>query len=245
MSLDNRFQRTFELALELFSQFLRSPVAVGWRSVSLSACLGLSLMAVVDAKEPANATDESEVLFVRRIEPLLREKCFGCHGQDPELIEGAIDFRAIEPLIAGGDSGEPGIVLGKPDESSIYLAAARGEEEFSAMPPKESEALSKEQLTWLKRWIETGAKWPTKERTKTIETEYAEAWSAEDGVIVATAGGLDSSWTNRRYDPAGLWAYQPVKQAEIRVDQKSSVDHFILDAMPEGLDLRRERTGEP
>jgi hypothetical protein len=55
------------------------------------------------ADEPA-VSDESEVLFVRRISPLLREKCLGCHGQDAELIEGSIDFRSIEPLTAGGDS---------------------------------------------------------------------------------------------------------------------------------------------
>jgi hypothetical protein len=190
--------------------------------------------------------DESEILFVRRIEPLLREKCLGCHGRDPSIIEGSLDFRAIKPLSAGGESGEAGIVPGKPNESSIYLAALRNEEMFSAMPPKESEQLNQEELGWLRRWIETGASWPTQERAQTIETEHAEAWSIEDGVIVKTSGGLDSRWTQRRYDPAGLWAYQPLKTGRTRhhvndpnrdhsPKYRTHVDTFIREAMPDGL----------
>ncbi|QDS88047.1 Planctomycete cytochrome C [Rosistilla ulvae] len=216
----------------------------------------LALLAILltSGIAPASAADkpnkelsgESEVLFVRRIAPMFREKCLGCHGQDPEAIEGGIDFRAIAPLLAGGDSGEAGIVPGQPNASSIYLAAARGEDAFSAMPPKESEALSDEQLRWLGRWIETGAHWPADERTLAIETEYADAWSSEDGVKVNTSGGLDSNWTNRRYDPAGLWAYQPVKgrlslhesaanAAHSGGAKRGDVDHFIDDAMPDGI----------
>ncbi len=187
------------------------------------------------ADEPATRAAESEVLFVRRIAPLLREKCLGCHGQDPESIEGGIDFRAIKPLTAGGDSGEAGIVPGHPQQSSVYLAALRSDETFSAMPPKQSEALNPEQLAWLKRWIETGARWPSASRTQAIEAEYAEQWTVEDGVPVATSGGLDGSWTNRRYDPAGLWAYQPVKTVQPSAGPPAAVDAFILEAMPEGL----------
>ncbi|QDV67885.1 Planctomycete cytochrome C [Rosistilla carotiformis] len=194
-------------------------------------------------KPPEVLAGESEVLFVRRIAPMFREKCLGCHGQDPEAIEGGIDFRAIAPLMAGGDSGAAGISPGKPEASAIYLAAAREEETFSAMPPKESEALSDEQLRWLGRWIETGARWPSDERALAIEAEYADTWSAEDGVKVKTSGGLDTNWTNRRYDPAGLWAYQPVAAPVWRDNNEEAfptakgdqVDHFIDLAMPDGI----------
>lgn len=236
--------------------------SLGFRAGIAVCCVAISAVA-----DEQRTSDESEVLFVRRVAPLFREKCLGCHGQDPELIEGSIDFRFIESLTVGGDSGEAGIVPGKPNESSIYLAAARGEETFSAMPPKESEALGKEQLEWLRRWIETGAKWPTDERVKKIQTEYADAWSVEDGVTVKTSGGLDGSWTNRRYDPAGLWAYQPLKAPNITLPVQNSdapvlgapsqsatasdpaanargtqttsnaIDILIQDAMPEGLGI--------
>ncbi len=186
------------------------------------------------AAESVESFDESEVLYVRRIEPLFREKCLGCHGNDPDDIQGGIDLASWQSVIEGGDSGRAGAIAGNPEESSILLAAVRGEDEFSAMPPKESEALTETQLLALRRWIETGAKWPTAEQTEAIQKYYADQWSAEDGVVVPTSGGLDESWTNRRYDPAGLWAYSPV--APPKVDTENNpIDELIGRAMPPGL----------
>ena len=253
MCFVNKLKLAVKLKLGFLPHPLRVSTADGMRGSSTAlSLLVLMLMcstAKIAAEEASSEYDKSEVLFVRRIAPLFREKCLGCHGQDPDLIEGNIDFRTLEPLTAGGDSGEAGIVPGKPSESSIYLAAERGENEFSAMPPKESETLSKEELSRLKRWIESGAKWPSGKRTKAIETEYADEWSAEDGVVVETSGGLDGSWTNRRYDPAGLWAYQPVRGIGFQtVDSKSrddrlgdyparTIDVLIEGAIPDGLDV--------
>lgn len=141
-------------------------------------------------------------------------------------------------MTRGGESGELGLVPGKPEESSIFLAAARGEESFSAMPPKDAERLSKEQLSWLREWIATGARWPAKERTSEIEKEYAEKWSVEDGIPMATSGGLSDDWTNRKYDPAGLWAYRPVQKIGVSKAGKNGlnpIDVLIAEAMPEGL----------
>ena len=64
-----------------------------------------------------STSDDSEILFVRRIAPLLREKCLGCHGNDPQEIEGSLDVRSLAGLLTGGDSNEPSIVAGKPDKS--------------------------------------------------------------------------------------------------------------------------------
>ncbi len=64
------------------------------------------------ADESKFAEVDSETLFVRRIGPLLREKCLGCHGETPSRFEGAIDVRSRESLFAGGDSGTHAIVPG-------------------------------------------------------------------------------------------------------------------------------------
>jgi hypothetical protein len=180
---------------------------------------------------------DSEILFVRRIAPLLREKCVACHGDKANEIEGGLDVRSLELLTAGGDSEEPGIVPGKPEASSIYLAAERGEESFSAMPPKEAEKLGEEQLAWLHEWIKSGAKWPSKHRQEAIHKKYAEAWSVTDGINVETSGGLSPDWTNRKYDSAGLWAYQPVRDINVSVGatNRNAIDVLIEDALPEGL----------
>ncbi|MEM7316265.1 MAG: DUF1549 domain-containing protein, partial [Planctomycetota bacterium] len=186
--------------------------------------------------DSAPTTNDSEVLFVRRIEPLLREKCLGCHGSDPNELEGSLDLRSSDGLLAGGDSGSPSILPGKPDSSPLYLAAGRDSDEWSAMPPKEAERLSKEQLKWLKDWIESGAAWPDAERQQQIESRYAQEWSTEDGIPVKTSGGLDQAWTDRRYDPAALWAYQPISKPVVATD-KNPIDALINQSSPKGLDV--------
>ncbi|MBC7965021.1 MAG: DUF1549 domain-containing protein, partial [Fuerstia sp.] len=192
----------------------------------------------VPADESASARVESETLFVRRISPLLREKCVGCHGSTPDKIEGSLDVSSLETLRVGGESGEPAVVSGKPDVSPLYLAATRTSDVWSAMPPKESEQLTAEQLKWLREWIASGAEWPSPERRLAIESEYAKKWSAEDGVVAATSGGLSPDWTNRKYDPAGLWAYQPVQKPSVEdpgSTGKSVIDVLIDELLPSGL----------
>ena len=99
----------------------------------LFCCLSTSLIA-----DDSIDFDDSEILYARRIAPLIREKCLACHGGSPDEIEGGFDVRSLQSMLTGGDSEEPGIVVGKPEQSSLYLAAVRGEVTFSAMPPKDA-----------------------------------------------------------------------------------------------------------
>lgn len=200
------------------------------RNARIYACLlffGLSLPAISD--DGTTDYDMGEMLFARRIAPLLREKCVACHGEKPDEIEGGMDLRSLETTTIGGDSEELGIVPGKPEKSSIYLAAERGEETFSAMPPKEAEKLSEQQLAWLREWIQAGAKWPSRERQDAILATYVEEWSAEDGVSLETSGGLSSDWTNRKYAPSGLWAYQPIQKYQHDAPASESADETRSD----------------
>ncbi|QEG41692.1 PSD1 and planctomycete cytochrome C domain-containing protein [Roseimaritima ulvae] len=185
--------------------------------------------------EDALPADHSEILFARRIAPLLREKCAACHGQQADEIEGGLDVTSLETLTAGGDSAAPGIVPGDPQRSSIYLAALREDADFSAMPPKQAERLSEEQLRWLADWIRSGAAWPSEQRQEAIQRAYASAWSVEDGVRVATSGGLSPAWTNRRYDPQDLWAYQPLRPLEVSEGDRAEIDVLIDEALPAEL----------
>ncbi|MCA9132831.1 MAG: PSD1 domain-containing protein, partial [Planctomycetales bacterium] len=177
---------------------------------------------------------DSELLFVRRIAPLLREKCLGCHGNGPEAIEGSLDLRSLDGLLAGGDSEQPSVVAGSPEQSPLYLAAARQSDDWSEMPPKKAEQLSSEQLQWLQDWITAGAAWPEKARSQEIEKQYAQAWSATDGITVQTSGGLDPEWTNRKYAAEALWAYQPISSTSVSGEQ-NPIDELLQAALPHGL----------
>ncbi|MEO0477692.1 MAG: c-type cytochrome domain-containing protein, partial [Planctomycetota bacterium] len=81
--------------------------------------LGLTPNANADPVQPS----ESEVLFTRYIVPMFNESCLACHGKDPDKLKGELDMRDLKGLVKGGLSEEPAIVMGKPKESPLFLAA--------------------------------------------------------------------------------------------------------------------------
>ena len=166
----------------------------------------------------ALADEPGELLFVRRIQPLFAEKCLACHGRDPAKIKGGFDMRSPEDIQRGGDSGKPGLIPGRPDESPMILAARRAHDDWEPMPPKEADRLNAEQVGWLEMWIRSGAPWPDEERTAAIVKANEAKWAEEDGVVMPTSGGLSPEWTARRYKLEGMWAYHPVKKPALPAD---------------------------
>ncbi len=187
----------------------------------------------------AAETEQGELLFVRRVWPLLQEKCVACHGRDRKGIEGGLDLTARAGLLQGGDSGEAGVLPGKPDLSPLYLAARRDAEDWSAMPPKEAERLTAEQLAWLHEWIAAGAPWPDADRQARIVAAHGADWSAEDGVSVPTSGGLSREWTERKYKPESLWAYQPLRHPQPTPAEADlhPIDALLKRQVPDDLSL--------
>lgn len=179
------------------------------------------------------ADPHAEQLFVRRIAPLLAEKCVGCHGRDK--TEGGLDLGSRLSAMRGGDSGVATIVESRPEESPLLLAVSRSDANWSAMPPKEADQLSTEQIGWLKSWIAEGAPWPDVARQKQIALANSERWSREDGTTVNTSGGQSAEWSNRRYLPGSLWGYQPVRKPDLAVTKR---DHPV----PHPIDLLLART---
>jgi mono/diheme cytochrome c family protein len=203
----------------------------------LSATWMGSLCAQEPAENIAEKSEQAEQLFVRRVLPLLSARCLACHGADREKMEGSLDLTTEAGALRGGDSGETALVRGKPDKSPLLLAASRTSDDWSAMPPKEAEKLSAEQLAWLREWIAGGAPWPSAERQAQIAKSNADRWSVEDGVPVATSGGLSADWTSRKYKPDGLWAYQTLKMPEVPAGEPAAnpIDRFLAARMSKGL----------
>lgn len=181
--------------------------------------------------------NSAEQLFVRRIIPLFAEKCLACHGQDEDKIKGDLDMRTLAAVLKGGDSDQPALVPGQPEQSPLYLAATRTHDDWEAMPPKEADRLYDEQIGWLRDWIAGGAPWPDEARARTIAQANEAQWSAEDGVVMKTAGALSPEWASRRYKPEGLWGYQSVKKPEIRSPKSDHpVDALLALHLPDGLE---------
>lgn len=97
--------------------------------------------------------DDSEQLFSHRIALILSERCANCHNA--ENAKGGLDLTSRESLLKGGESG-PAVVPGKVDESWLLDMVTGDEPEM----PKNAKPLTPDQLADLRKWIESGAKWP-------------------------------------------------------------------------------------
>ncbi len=173
-------------------------------------------------------TDESAARsFSLKVLPLLKEKCFACHGNDPTKIKGDLNMLSRKGLLKGGENSDKVLVPGKADASSMFAAVTWTDGDLE-MPPKENDRLTKEQIELIRAWINAGAPWPSEEeQNRVLEAERAVVLN-EDGLIVKTSGGLADAWTYRRYKPEDIWAFLPVKKPPISGPKTANpIDHFI------------------
>jgi len=183
--------------------------------------------------ELSEDVSEGEMLFALDVKPILATKCFSCHGDDPEKIEGGLDMTTREGLLKGGESFDDVLIPGN-SEFSFIMEAVSWEDPDYEMPPKESDRLTEVQIWSIRDWIKKGAPWLDDDRVAAIRDEYAE------GVIVQTSGALSEDWANRRYKEQDLWAYQPITNPAIP-KTKSGAYHPI-DAF---IDYKLEISGIP
>jgi len=121
--------------------------------IFLFALAGLAAWSQAVGAPPA---DEPPVDFRRDIEPLLRARCFECHG--PTDREGGLALTSRRAALVPTDSGHTAIVPGQPDKSEIIRRVISTDDE-EQMPP-EGTRLTLKETQLLKRWIEQGARWP-------------------------------------------------------------------------------------
>ena len=196
-----------------FAPRLGGSAALSSGVVPVVLLLILTAIGRLGAQVPAGSP--AELLFVRRVSPLLAQRCLACHGQDAAQIKGGLDLRSRQGLLKGGESGQASLHPKHPLQSPLWLAASRQhEEQWSAMPPKQADALKPEELSWLEQWLKAGAPWPEAERAQALAKAHEQAWSQEDGVRVKTLGGLSAAWRERKYALDALWAYQPLRAAK-------------------------------
>ncbi len=107
-----------------------------------------------DLPEPAATT----VDFAAEIQPILRARCYDCHG--PEGQESNLRLDRRDNLLEGGDSGEPALVVGNSRKSLLIRRVAGLDEDI--MPP-DGPRLTRQQIALFRAWIDQGAKMPAAE----------------------------------------------------------------------------------
>ncbi len=95
------------------------------------------------------SVEAEEIRYNRDIRPILSDKCFFCHGPDPETREG--DLR----LDVESAAKELAIIPGNAEKSEFIYRITDPED---PMPPEKShKELSKKEVELLTRWIQEGA----------------------------------------------------------------------------------------
>lgn len=127
---------------------MRRMVSVVARVVALVVCAaGLASFGGGFAQAATAPDFESEVL------PVLKSRCFACHG--PLRQRGNLRLDSRPAMLIGGGRGAA-IVPGDA-EASLLVAAIRREDELEMPPPR---ALEEAERALLESWIDAGAEWP-------------------------------------------------------------------------------------
>ncbi|WP_411846467.1 PSD1 and planctomycete cytochrome C domain-containing protein [Roseibacillus persicicus] len=159
------------------------------------------------------ASDRDQ-FFIETIAPILQTACYDCHSHVGEEAKGGLVVDSLAGLLKGGDSGAA-IVPGDPKASGLIKAVSRKDKE-TQMPPKDSSALSKEEVAHLTKWVADGAHWPESART------------APEPLSEAEKG-------------ASHWAYQPLAKVEVPKLKspvweqwaRTDIDRFIASKLEE------------
>jgi len=93
--------------------------------------------------------------FNSEIRPILNERCVTCHGGVKTQADLNLQFRNL--ALVGGESGNPAIVPG--DASASEMIRKVSHSNPSDRMPKDDDPLTEEEITSLKKWINSGAEW--------------------------------------------------------------------------------------
>lgn len=102
---------------------------------------------------------DTAVEFDRDVRPILSDYCYPCHGPDGETRKADLRLDIREGAFADR-GGEPILVAGDP-KSELLRRLSTPELEDRMPPPSTGRSLGAEQISVLKRWVESGARWET------------------------------------------------------------------------------------
>ncbi len=178
------------------------------RTLLASGVIGSWLALTATAAEPVD--------YLREIKPILKERCFACHGALKQQSKLRLDTGAS--IRQGGDSG-PAVVGGK--QASNPLIERITSNDASIRMPSEGKPLTAEQIALIKTWIEQGALSPDNEQP---EQDPREHWAFKKPVRPAVPEISNSK----------------SQISNLNSDLQNAVDAFVLEKLAE-----RDLTSRP
>src|SRR5262245_177038 len=171
------------------------------RRVLLASALLAANWPLLTAAEPPKDSKEqkepAEVSYSRDVRPIFQQHCQGCH--QPAKAQGGYVMTSHAALLKKGDSDEPGVVPGKPDESTVVHQITPQNDKPPAMP-RNREPLTDFQVNLIKKWIAQGATddTPPSARAPVVDAEHPPTYVlppvitaldySPDGSLLAVSG---------------------------------------------------------
>lgn len=168
--------------------------------VNQTALFWLGVALIITSLQTASFGQDSDsepsekISFATQVRPLLAANCFGCH--QGKIDRGKYVMTNFTGMLAGGESGEPAIVPGKPQESRL-IAVCTSQDGTAEMPPN-AEPLSSKDLEIISQWIKEGALNDYSKPTSNFSNESPPVYSrlpmvttldfSPDGTLLAVSG---------------------------------------------------------
>jgi uncharacterized protein DUF1553/uncharacterized protein DUF1549/cytochrome c len=95
------------------------------------------------------------------IKPILSDRCFKCHGPDPNNRKAnlRLDIEASAYAALKDNPTAHSIVPGNPDQSELVKRILSTDPQYMMPPPESNLTLNDEERSLLKRWVEQGGKY--------------------------------------------------------------------------------------
>jgi hypothetical protein len=156
-----------------------------------------SIAAAIDRVSTASAEESkpSPVDFVRDIQPILAAHCHKCHGATQQ--EGGLRLITRDAALAGGDSGQKGIVPGDPTASRLVKVINGTDDELVMPPEDEANPLRPDQVELIARWVREGANWPAGSGASDAKSDH---WAFKKPMMHSLPTVRDRAWPRRPLD---------------------------------------------
>jgi mono/diheme cytochrome c family protein len=160
--------------------------------------------------------------FEQKIRPVLVEHCYSCHSAEAKKLKGNLYLDSKAGWEKGGDSGEPAIIPGKPDESLLIRTVQHLEADME-MPPKKPK-LPDAVIADLVTWVKMGAPDP-RDGAKIEAKRGDKSWWSLQPIKVASALAEDS---NVELKPLSIDGFITAKLAEKKLTLNPPADPRAL-----------------
>jgi uncharacterized membrane protein len=114
------------------------------------------LALIMDSSNAHDPKSEAEMLvYEDMIAPIFEAKCLSCHNA--QKAKGSFLMTSYENITKAGDSNSPSITPKSPEKSELYNRVVLPEDHDDHMPPQGKTPLTRDEISLLEYWIESGA----------------------------------------------------------------------------------------